>query len=677
VTVARMRRGPGCNRRPGLSPWAGVALLLAFAWCTLSTGPARAATIAPYPGIAYPNGAYNSRCAPISVSPPVVEIGQRITESAGPPTDQCGGTADKVSWVWAVGGHPVSGCKANGSVCVVKELFPTDLGMDGQPTSVYHWSQDCINGNSPFGGWSSCGLYVVLDHAFEVSGSVTAAGSSGQGVSGVRLKASCPHGGTTTTDASGEYNFVLERGDCKVSVVAPPGETAAPAQRTIHVDHNLRGVDFALNCAGGVRAHDVAAAAAAAGCPLKVFVKVVGPIANFGTRSGLAIDNGIPNEGPVNFIVPSYSKIGSPISEPFAAGQRCVSGCANVLVTVIDAKTHKPAVGATVTAELSQIVASAGPAGLHQEGDQFLCTQSDDPAATRCGASLSDLTVDPNGQVRLIYWAPGEVRPAHTEIKASATNCSSTCTLGREVGSNKASVGVRPYLIYHHDGVLEAPEARILKEAVGNPGIGDLLTAADHKVLELVLEELAKQELVQEGLVHAVSGPLGYGVAFLIDLSGAWSELKEQWALQGAFIEAADLSEVGIATGSSDTSQIPARSKYFDDELLHGLGNSLHLGAGGMLWDLGKRLNREYRGKPLSRVADQHFTISVYETSSCNGSDSRCGPGYLDQGGIQPRLCMDVSWSDGLAWSLCSTRSDPYDPIAWTDSQPHIDASLP
>jgi hypothetical protein len=30
-----------------------------------------------------------------------------------------------------------------------------------------------------------------------------------------------------------------------------------------------------------------------------------------------------------------------------------------------------------------------------------------------------------------------------------------------------------------------------------------------------------------------------------------------------------------------------------------------------------------------------------------------------------------------LTWSLCSTNSDPYDPIAWTDSQPHVDASLP
>ncbi len=51
----------------------------------------------------------------------IVEIDQKITEHAGPPTDECGGTADKVSWGWNVGGDPVSGCKPNGAVCVVKD----------------------------------------------------------------------------------------------------------------------------------------------------------------------------------------------------------------------------------------------------------------------------------------------------------------------------------------------------------------------------------------------------------------------------------------------------------------------------------------------------------------------------------------------------------------------------
>jgi hypothetical protein len=62
-------------------------------------------------------------------------------------------------------------------------------------------------------------------------------------------------------------------------------------------------------------------------------------------------------------------------------------------VTVIDPQTHMPAAGATVDAKLGQIDTQGAPA-LHQQGSQFLCTQSADPTARRCGTDLSGLTTD-------------------------------------------------------------------------------------------------------------------------------------------------------------------------------------------------------------------------------------------------------------------------------------------
>src|ERR1700722_5713988 len=80
-----------------------VALAMLGLACLLSVG-ARAESLPPYPGIAFPNGAFNSRCAQLSLSggPTVVEVGQTISASAGPRTDQCGGPASEVSYSWGL-----------------------------------------------------------------------------------------------------------------------------------------------------------------------------------------------------------------------------------------------------------------------------------------------------------------------------------------------------------------------------------------------------------------------------------------------------------------------------------------------------------------------------------------------------------------------------------------------
>ena len=111
------------------------------------------------------------------------------------------------------------------------------------------------------------------------------------------------------------------------------------------------------------------AAQAAGGCEgqLKVFIKIVGPIANVGTRSGLAVNDDDPKDGPVHFTVPIGSTTETEYAEANEAGQKCESGCANLLVTVINQQTGKPAANATVNADLGQID-TAGSPNLDQIG---------------------------------------------------------------------------------------------------------------------------------------------------------------------------------------------------------------------------------------------------------------------------------------------------------------------
>ena len=220
--------------------WLLVTMLSTLALATGGAPPAGAESLPPYPGISYPGGAFNSRCAQMSLSagPNIFHVGQEVHASAGPATATCGGTADKVTWSWQVQvlGKVVSGCGANAASCVVRAEFPTS-----------GWEQVCIDGGSPFGAWSSCGLVVVIDHGYVVSGTVTMAGS-GQPAAGITVHAKCASGGEDTTATTGYYNFILDRGPCTIAPEPPAGETSAPDQRRVDVNgKDIAGVDFHLS----------------------------------------------------------------------------------------------------------------------------------------------------------------------------------------------------------------------------------------------------------------------------------------------------------------------------------------------------------------------------------------------------------------------------------------------
>ncbi len=128
-------------------------------------------------------------------------------------------------------------------------------------------------------------------------------------------------------------------------------------------------------------------------------------------RSGLSVDNLYRKEGPVNFTIPTYSKTETAYADAFDVGQKCVSGCANVLVTVVDPATGDPVSGATVDATLGSLGAAKSVSG-GLAGDQFLCVQSDDPSASSCGTSLSGLSTDSAGEpVRFTFCIGRRGRP--------------------------------------------------------------------------------------------------------------------------------------------------------------------------------------------------------------------------------------------------------------------------
>ncbi len=132
-----------------------------------------------------------SRCAPLSYSPHVAKVGDTITATAGPPTDECGGPASSVSWEWgfAIGSQTiVNGCKPSSRTCVLRA--ETATGSPG-----HRYEEGCINGSSPFGGWESCDYYAVEG----CGGAEASALDPGRHLLGLQVGVCCPEPEIATT----------------------------------------------------------------------------------------------------------------------------------------------------------------------------------------------------------------------------------------------------------------------------------------------------------------------------------------------------------------------------------------------------------------------------------------------------------------------------------------------
>ncbi|MGO9660785.1 MAG: DUF642 domain-containing protein [Acidimicrobiales bacterium] len=517
-----------------------------------------------------------------------------------------------------------------------------------------------------------------------VSGTITVAGS-GAPAPGITVEGNCNGGGgTTTTNAQGEYELLVDKGPCTVTPQLVNGLKATPVSRSFDVESNVYNVDFVVPCGAlpaepasteinGSRQPDVltpAVSSSPADC-LQVFIKIVGPIPNVGTRSGLSVDNYVPDDGPVNFTrLTGAPHEATPLVAIHQVGQQCVSGCANILITVVNKATHEPAANAEVDVQLGTIDTAESPS-LHQQGRQFLCLQTDS-AAQDCGTSLDRLKTDDNGQIRLLYWAPGELVTAHVELYAQVCTPSS-CSLKR----TKSKITVYPYRIFHSQGELPPEEVRDLVQMVQTEQYFDIASHAAEKGLEASAEGWMELLGVESHAVELALGPIGFAVAFLIiDLAHATSELIEDAGLQGAFFTATGLSEAGLGVGYQ-SSAFKKKLGWFDEvyfrERVLKSGTVLTYSSG-WLWELAKQWSEKY-GNGAWRTGGlfkpEPINLSVYETSYCQVG-AHCGPGYgsLHSPDIRTDLCIYISQ---LGSPTCGIY---YDAPIWVASQMGVDEKL-
>ena len=400
-----------------------------------------------------------------------------------------------------------------------------------------------------------------------------------------------------------------------------------------------------------------------ASCPLKVFVRVLQPI-----RSGLALDTLDPSEGSVNFTVPSlsksYSDPASVYGEPGEAAQRCMSGCANLLVSVIDPKRHKPVKGASVTV-------SVGPVDFVKGGGhEFLCTASDEPTKLRCGAaSLSGLTTDAHGQLHLIYWAPSVVQVEKTTLTVSAQARSYP-----RPGTSTTTLTIRPNVIYDKFAEFSALDVRELIETYRDGGrlsiMSQYLEGPFEGVLDGGFEWLAGSEelaaAAYAGTAAALTTPLFLGVE-AVHLA---SEVLEQIKLIDVFLHEFDLKPFGLERPSHESSANIRIPVAFNDYLLHGLFVPAHIRTGGLIWGFAQHLSFVMSPK---RAHSQSLQLQIYEVSYCDQAEAaHCGPGYRTADGIHAKLCFLFTTDDLSPNFLYYFCLDEYDPLAFVESQPDL-----
>ncbi len=297
-------------------------------------------------------------------------------------------------------------------------------------------------------------------------------------------------------------------------------------------------------------------------------------------RSGLAVDNQYTSGGPVNFTVPiSGGQNGNVYVGPFDEGQKCLSGCANVLVTVIDPATEKPVEGATVTASVDPIAKLDLPGDWAQatHDDQFLCVQADlaPGEVPRCGTDLTGLLTDKQGHAYLIYWAPGLVDAAQTTLHVSARFhvCGpGACTSKTGTAVPPTKLAVHPYLAYQHAGELEAKEVALLIKFAEEPRtiVHDLAT--DHFAEHLIEHALEALEAFEHHAA-AIAATVGLVVSTAVHAYEALSKLGEQNGLIATLELALGLSTLGLGEDPYANSVSFAAPPNFTGHILDGLGD--------------------------------------------------------------------------------------------------------
>ncbi len=407
--------------------------------------------------------------------------------------------------------------------------------------------------------------------------------------------------------------------------------------------------------AADAQAASAQGAAPRGSCPLTVSIKVLGS-----SRSGLGVFPHFAHEGSKAFFIPPDSR-------------KCASGCTNVLVTVTDPKTRHAVANATVNASASEIHGVAG--------DGYLCNQPPVVFSEHCGSHLLHLTTDKEGQVHLLYWAPGLIKETTTTINATAKkNCTrKSCSAGvREGSALPKTLTVKPYLIYEHTGTLTEKQAEELAGWAGGMSLvskfGNLVEElkATHSSLTFALNTLVAAEIAAERAekflaVVEKAEPI-VGVLEFVQLG---ADLYERQGFIATFLDSLDLSAIGLGDDPFERFVRAVPGTTFGSALANlGTIAPFHVGADGLLWKYSTALAFLAENHDPAFGA-QSIHLDVYEVSHCKRG-AHCGPGYRDfSDGIQPELyfVFDAEHSPTEHSFGPYTFTIPYDPNGWTESQ--------
>ncbi|HMK96419.1 MAG TPA: carboxypeptidase-like regulatory domain-containing protein [Acidimicrobiales bacterium] len=643
---------------------------------------------------------FNSRCATISVSPHVVKIGQTFTATAARGSGWAPNCGD--GWHWDLSGFykVLSGCQDDATLCELKATIPTETH------APFYFSGLCIEG---IGGlqWDSCDTYMIVPPGGIIEGYVrTPSGAPVAGVFVEALSSTTAAKGTPGVNAPFPASGITgSYGEYVLAALSPGSYTVTPSLR------NTSGAavpaTFTPPSAGRTVGFDqVAIANFVLGCPscqLKVFVKQLEPL-----RSGLAVHSIHYKQAPVDFMGTTEPREGAEIPQAV-----CESGCVDILVHVIEPKTHKaPVPYATVSATLGQLrLGSLEIDGRMVTppafGEGFLCVPSASLGGRdeKCGVTVPGLRTDPEGEVRLRFWAPGVVADAYTTLGVTA-QCAAPCTAAKT--TSHTTLHVVPYLVFQHSQQISVEDLELLADwAKGDKSFTSLLEGSVneynilHRALQIfehdaIVAEQAKELLEAlepiEPIVLTFEIPLYINVAY------------EAMGMFAVFLEDTGLSPIGIGRPPFEASVNANPSATFLHELINQLAvpDIFKASDGGFWWASAQAISKELASETETghlAFQDWSLTTKVYEVSHCSVEEKMgfCGPGYgnrpgssvVTNAGIQPELVFvftllrgTVKLQDGLPVEhdghpvlanevpvLQRSFAVEYDADAWTTTQ--------
>jgi hypothetical protein len=327
---------------------------------------------------------------------------------------------------------------------------------------------------------------------------------------------------------------------------------------------------------------------------------------------------------------------------------KCVSGCANVQVTVRYAN-GKLATGATLSATVTPVP----PGGIapypsgENAGSGHLCKVTTS-TSTGCGSDVTALT-DPNGQAAFLYWAPGVISPHNVKITVTAR-----ASNGKS-GMTDWARTVSPYVIWKKDVVLPSEYTDAVGEWAKPKGV--LASAAG-------LAAGPFQKLLTGALAVAGHGAGPLNVLFTAtDLTSAYGQERAFMAL---FMEKFEFLPFSIGT--------KADAYGVDASFVHAWSGRRTLVDGfssGLLYQYGQTL--EGLAEQNIIHSKQLMKLRVYEVSYCQ-LNAVCGPAE-NAPGIQPFLYFTFQAGDppgvypGKFPLFEGSFILPYNPSKWMREQ--------